>query len=211
MTRSLALGALLLTSCANKQPIGTEDGEYTWPGGMFTMSTIDVEDQCTDGAFNTVLLPNGDEPNEWQYAIEIPSWEDLEVPMTYTISLQDPFAPMEVTVRRGSAVGEIDMNGGEQGGVVLDEDNEDCRIEIKFEKSRGLKGSETNTIDAQLIPGEQGGLTWTWQAAKEAKEKHGVSLLMEGMRCEDVAKELGVSRATVFRWQKKARDKGILQ
>lgn len=133
MTRSLALAALLLTSCANKEPIGSEDSEYAWPGGMFTMSTTGVSDACTDGAFNSVLLPDGaGTTNEWQYAIEIPSWEELELPQTYEISLQDPFAPMEVTVRRGSAEGELEMNGGEQQGVALDEDNDDCLIEMSI-------------------------------------------------------------------------------
>jgi KaiC/GvpD/RAD55 family RecA-like ATPase len=182
--------------------LDTEEGQYQLEGVVQDASLVVIDNIST-------LLPTENENDAAQWSIA----------QNFLLKLRRAGVTVVVIHHSGK--------GGQQRGTSRREDvldvvlklerpsnydhTEDCRIEIKFEKSRGLKGSETNTIDAQLIPGEQGGLTWTWQAAKEAKEKHGVSLLMEGMRCEDVAKELGVSRATVFRWQKKARDKGILQ
>ena len=182
--------------------LDTEEGRYQLEGAIEDASLLVIDNIST-------LLPteNENDASNWSIA------------QNFLLKLRR--AGLSVIVIHHSG------KGGQQRGTsrredVLDvvqklqrpsnyEDGDDCRIEITYEKARGLRGPAASTIDAQLVSGEHGGLVWTWQAAKVAKEKHGVSLLVEGMRCEDVAKELGVARATVFRWQKKARAEGTLQ
>jgi len=144
MNRALVL-VLLTLSCSGKQGNADIEEDYTWPGGRFVFSTTGVEDPCGDGAFTAVLLPDGDgTTSEWQYSIEIPSWEDLESPQSYEIQLQDPFAPMEVTVRRGAAEGELSMAGGQQEDVLFDADSfDDCYVDMSITASIVLDDEDT--------------------------------------------------------------------
>jgi hypothetical protein len=153
MNRLLIVVSLLAFSCRNKEAIGTNpDDEFTWPGGYFVMATTGVDDPCGDGAFAAVLLPEGDDSTtEWQYSIEVPDWDDIETPISeHAIQLQDPFAPMDVTVRRG-AIGEIEMAGGEQDRIPFDPDSfADCELDMSVTANLVLD-SDTNVHGIAII------------------------------------------------------------
>lgn len=99
------------------------------------MTSIGVNDQCADGSFTTLLLPEGDgSTNEWEYPIEIPSWTDMASGVTYEIQLQEPFNAMEVTVTQGDADGIADMIGAKQNDVLLNEDlHGDCTVDMTID------------------------------------------------------------------------------
>jgi hypothetical protein len=89
-------------------------------GGDFQFTTTGVDDQCNDGAFDVIFMPEGT-PEDFETPIEIPSTSDL--PATYTIDLQDPFTEMQVTVDAGASEDQMEALGATQTGVELDADS----------------------------------------------------------------------------------------
>jgi hypothetical protein len=162
MNRVILLGLLPLIACANKEPINAEtEADYAWPGGRFDVVTTGVDDPCASGAFSAVLLPEGPgSESDWQYSVEIPSWDDLETPVTYEIQLQAPFAPMDVTVRRGSVSGEVTMSGGVQERIAFDPATfDDCELDMSISADIVLDSETTVHGEATLSIIERYGQT----------------------------------------------------
>lgn len=134
MNRFLLI-ALTFTACTPKGVDSAEPEVFDFAGNAFTMTSIGVNDQCADGSFTTLLLPEGDgSTNEWEYPIEIPSWTDMASGVTYEIQLQEPFNAMEVTVTQGDADGIADMIGAKQNDVLLNEDlHGDCTVDMTID------------------------------------------------------------------------------
>ncbi len=143
MTR-IAIPALLLVACGGGKTDAGTDEPYSWDGGIFQMTSYAVDDSCLDGGFVPLLLPEGDgTENDWQYPVEVPSWEEMEEPVTYTISLQDPFTNMEITAARGEADGQIDITSLGQTDVLFNEDAyDDCVVDMGIDALIVLDGAE---------------------------------------------------------------------
>ncbi len=104
--------------------VDTAAPPLSWAGGQFQMTSHGVTDQCADGGFARLLMPEGaDTPTDWQHLIEIPAWEDMGTRVTYNISLQDPFSEMAVSVVQGEVEGTIKMTGGSQDDIPLFDDD----------------------------------------------------------------------------------------
>jgi len=143
MTR-FTIPAMLLVGCGGGKTEAETDEPYSWPGGNYQMTSHAVDDTCLDGGFVPLLLPEGDDStNDWQYPVEVPSWDDMETPVTYSISLQDPFTNMEVTATRGEADGQIDVSSAGQDGVLFDEDlYDDCVVDMGIDTLIVLDGAQ---------------------------------------------------------------------
>jgi AAA domain len=80
-----------------------------------------------------------------------------------------------------------------------------ARFEIHVEKSRSLHGPSVEPIVAHLQ-----GAQWQWNAVRTATLDRGVALLKDGLSAEAVGRALGISRASAFRLQRKARQHGLI-
>jgi len=81
------------------------------------ITTQSVADQCFDGAMNALFMPQGaDTPQDFLYPVYIPSLDEL--PLSYEISLREPFVGMEVTAEDGGS-GSINIVDGHMEEVVL--------------------------------------------------------------------------------------------
>lgn len=75
---------------------GSEEPTISFESGEFTVSTLQVDDQCLDGGLTPLFMPRGDdEPWEWPHPVELYAFSEL--PVTYTLPLRDPFHEMTVT------------------------------------------------------------------------------------------------------------------
>ncbi len=108
------LPALALIACDPSANPGAFDG------GNFQFTTRAVADGCLDGGMDLLFMPEGaGTPNEFADPIYIPGFDEL--PMTYDVSLQEPFNDMEVTVT-GTADTRL-VSGAQNDGVEFDADN----------------------------------------------------------------------------------------
>src|SRR5262249_7668355 len=85
-----------------------------------------------------------------------------------------------------------------------------CRFEWTFTKARGISGRAAETFEAQLDVIDSRA-EWTIKDVASAHYEAAVELLAEGVRPQDVAAELGISRSQAFRYQKQARAEGRLE
>ena len=100
--------------------------------------------------------------------------------------------------------------GGEQRGTSKREDVMDAvvklshpedyspadgaRFEVAFTKSRGFYGPDAEPFEAKLTDG-----LWTWRDIEDARAAQAAAFAADGMTQRDIARELGVSAATVNR------------
>lgn len=125
---------LSFVACGDKEnDSGTDaNSEAGFEAGTFQFTNQEVSDQCLDGGFNVLFLPDGT-PNDWQNTIELPAEADL--PSTYSIQLQEPFSAMEVTVSSGGD-GILAIEEATQEGVLFNEDSyADCVVDLSIEAS----------------------------------------------------------------------------
>ena len=116
-------------------------------GGNFQFTTIGVSDQCYDGAFETIFMPEGT-PEDFETPIELPSYADL--PATYNIDIQDPFGSMEVTVDAGAQDGTMEVLGAAQTGVELDGDQwPDCLVDADIDIYLTITGD--NEVEGNAV------------------------------------------------------------
>jgi putative DNA primase/helicase len=82
---------------------------------------------------------------------------------------------------------------------------EGCRFELRFTKSRSVKGEEVAPLDVRL--GEQSGrLTWTYTTLEESKLDQVKALLADGeTSVSNIAEELGISKGYASKLLRKAR------
>jgi hypothetical protein len=87
---------------------------------------------------------------------------------------------------------------------------EGARLEIHFEKARGLYGAAIDPIEARLVADEAGRAYWRWRKAHIGKLDRAAALLNGGMAVTAMGVQLGVSRATSYRLRARARRNGLL-
>jgi hypothetical protein len=80
-----------------------------------------------------------------------------------------------------------------------------ARFEIHIEKTR--TGCALDPIVAQLCAGAQGA-HWQWQGVRGPRIDEAVSLLRQGLGAEAMGRAIGVSRASAYRLQRRARQLG---
>jgi len=91
------------------------------------------------------------------------------------------------------------------------EPNQGARFEVHFEKARGLIGPDVEAFEAALVVTPEGGATWTMRNLEDTRLQRAATMLRDGAKVVDVQAELGVSRATAYRYQATAREKGLLR
>ena len=143
------------------------------------------------------------------------SWTDIQ---TWLLSLR----------RRGISVLFLHHagKGGQQRGTsrredVLDtvmclkhpsdyEPSEGCRVEIHFEKARGLYGDDVRPFEAKLET-HDGAALWTTRDLDDAHLEKVIELHDLGFTQREIAQELSIGLATVNRRIKEARDMGLIK
>ena len=79
-------------------------------------------------------------------------------------------------------------------------------FEIQIEKARSLHGADREPIVACLR-----GIDWHWAAVHDEPFERGIALLNEGLGAAAMGRALGISRASAFRLQRRARALGHLR
>ena len=90
-----------------------------------------------------------------------------------------------------------------------------ARFEIHFEKARGLHGNAVEPIEARLEMGAPGSdasasARWSWQPVEDIELERAASLLDKGLSVTEMARALGVSRASGYRLRTRALQRGLL-
>src|SRR5262245_7035645 len=82
-----------------------------------------------------------------------------------------------------------------------------CHFQLRFKKSRSLKGEAVAAIDVRLEDGEDGP-TWTFRPLEESARERVEQMLKDGMTPGEIVAELDVTRSYVYRIR---RDLGKMQ
>lgn len=87
--------------------------------------------------------------------------------------------------------------------------NEGARVEVHFEKSRGVYGDGVKPFEAMLTTGIDGRQIWTVKDLEESTTDKIAKLLEEGLTQNEIAEELKISKGTVSKHKKKAINRKI--
>jgi len=79
-----------------------------------------------------------------------------------------------------------------------------ARFELHIEKGRSLFGKDATPFEAQLSVDAHGKPVWALKDLEAARGKQITELAALGMRPAEIAQELGMGRATVYRHLKSA-------
>jgi putative DNA primase/helicase len=79
-----------------------------------------------------------------------------------------------------------------------------ARLEIHFEKARGLYGDAVKPIEARLTPDGMGGTRWAWRPACVGELDRVAALLKDGLNPNQIARELGISKSKSYRLRARA-------
>jgi hypothetical protein len=79
-----------------------------------------------------------------------------------------------------------------------------ARFEVHIEKGRSLFGKDANPFEAQLLPDMHGKPTWMMKDMEASQDRQINELIALGMKPAEIAQEVGVSKATVYRRMQKA-------
>jgi len=82
-----------------------------------------------------------------------------------------------------------------------------ARFEVHFEKARNVYGDDVNPFEAKLETHE-GNLIWTLKDIEESLTDRVVDLLKEGVKQDEIADILGVSKGTISKHKYKAKQAG---
>jgi putative DNA primase/helicase len=77
---------------------------------------------------------------------------------------------------------------------------EGARFEVHYEKSRGFTGADAIPFEASLLIGEHGGIEWQTSDLKKDDKATAFEMFDSGQKVPDVVRDLGVHRATAYRW-----------
>ena len=132
-------------------------GSDAFESGDFQLTTQDVNDGCLDGGMEVLFMPEGT-PSDFASTIFIPAEDEL--PLTYTVDIQDPFNDMEVTV-----TGDADtrtVTGAENNGVEFDADtypgcliDNSIDVDLTIDSADEMHGTATlhaNSFDEGTCP-----------------------------------------------------------
>jgi putative DNA primase/helicase len=86
---------------------------------------------------------------------------------------------------------------------------EGARVDLRWSKARGLTDDVVSPCEARLRV-EDGRATWDVREVHDRDYRQAVEMYVEGASPADVAADLGVSRATAYRWRSQARGEGRL-
>ncbi|MFU8803487.1 MAG: hypothetical protein ACNA8W_06740 [Bradymonadaceae bacterium] len=117
-----AICSLAIVACGDSEET---EGDTGFSGGSFNVTVLSVQDNCFDGAMNTIVLPDGT-PNDLPAPVSIPAYSNL--PAAVDIEFNAPFqstsgVQFEVFGENGLRTA---GNGFEQTGVDIAGDGEDC-------------------------------------------------------------------------------------
>jgi hypothetical protein len=89
---------------------------------------------------------------------------------------------------------------------------EGARMEIHFEKARGLYGDAVEPIEARFETDgrDGGGAHWTWGPARSDKLTQLVALLKEGLNPNQAARTLGISKSKSYLLRQRALEMGLV-
>lgn len=85
-----------------------------------------------------------------------------------------------------------------------------ARFEVVLEKARGVYGADAEPFEAQLVTEPDGRVTWKIKELEGGSSEKLLTMLQSGMLLSASYKELGISRATAFRLQRRWREEGKL-
>jgi putative DNA primase/helicase len=80
--------------------------------------------------------------------------------------------------------------------------SEGCRLEIHYEKARGLFGIEAEPFEAKLEI-RDGAAVWTMRDIEDANLARAQAMFANGLTVRDVAEELGISKSSAGRLKKR--------
>jgi len=80
-----------------------------------------------------------------------------------------------------------------------------ARFELHYEKSRGFYGDDAQPFEAALGPAG-----WTTRDLQDADMARVVVMTQDNMSVREIAEETGLSKSTVNRLQRRARDSGLM-
>ena len=171
--KAFLISALFLTGCSlkeygnNADTSASVDDLTDFAGGQFQMTSRGVDDNCADGSFETLLMPEGTStPTDWAYPIEIPDWETMATRVTYEINLQDPFSAMLVTLVQGDSEGLIEMSGGSQESVPLFDDDS-CFVDLSISATLQIVSNDELTGQATLVFDDSSGMNCNFEPGCE--------------------------------------------
>jgi hypothetical protein len=88
---------------------------------------------------------------------------------------------------------------------------EGLRVELRFEKARGLSGPAIDPFEARMTTDRQGRAHWEWCSTGSADLHRVVVLLERGLNPNQVARELGLSKSKSYRLREEAMTSGLLR
>jgi hypothetical protein len=125
-----------------------DDSEAEYTGGTFAVTIEDVKDNCYDGTFSLIFMPEG-EPTDFAAPMELPAMENL--PADATLDLQDPFSAMSVTWEAGVGEDQLVIVDAAQGAVLLDEDSYgNCTVDMTINVTVDVIDADTISASAIL-------------------------------------------------------------
>jgi hypothetical protein len=83
-------------------------------------------------------------------------------------------------------------------------------LEIHVEKARCVAGAALAPVLARLVADAPGEACWEWQSMGLSALDRAIPLLRQGLDAPALGRALGVSRATAFRLQRRARQCGVV-
>lgn len=88
------------------------------------------------------------------------------------------------------------------------QESDGARFVLSYEKHRGFHGKDAEPFEAQLVD-DNGGLVWTATNLEDARTVQVADMLRDGRTVTQIAKTIGIGRATVDRHKRKAIEKGL--
>lgn len=148
--------ALALAACGDDDTTadagtgGGTGGTEAFVGGTFQLTTHAVSDKCLDGGLDLLFMPDGaGTPYDLANKTELPGTADL--PSTYKIQLQAPFAAMDVTVTAGATAGAMAIKDAKQAAVAVDAAKwPNCKADMTINADITVDGADTVSVNAKI-------------------------------------------------------------
>ena len=146
---------VFLLACSSDTKTDPVSASY---GMDHQVTTHQVDDTCFDGAMALLFMPNGeDSPQDFQYPVYIPSLEEL--PLTYEISLREPFVGMTLTAT-SAGDGAIAIGDGRMEEVSLGTTFGECKATMDVDGDivpKGIGFDVTANVVISDLRGDESG------------------------------------------------------